>query len=51
MQTSSLECVTKTLFSYFSTKTYVMGAQKNHPNETVLLSIKTYVKKQMVKKN
>ena len=25
-------------FSYFSTKTYVMGAQKNRLNETVLLS-------------
>ena len=27
-----------TLFSYFSTKTYVMGTQKNRLNETVLLS-------------
>ena len=25
-------------FSYFSTKTYVVGTQKNHLNETVLLS-------------
>ena len=31
-------------FSYFSTKTYVVGTQKNRLNETVLLSIKTYVK-------
>ena len=26
------------LFSYFSTKTYVVGTQKNRLNETVLLS-------------
>ena len=29
----------KTYFSYFSTKTYVVGIQKNCLNETVLLSI------------
>ena len=29
--------VTGKLFSYFSTKTYVVGAQKNCLNETVLL--------------
>ena len=29
------------LFSYSSTKTYVVGTQKNRLNETVLLSIKT----------
>ena len=28
----------KILFSYFSTKTYVLGIQKNRLNETVLLS-------------
>ena len=28
----------KILFSYFSTKTYVVGTQKNHLNEMVLLS-------------
>ena len=28
------------LFSYFSTKTYVVGTQKNRLNETVLLSTK-----------
>ena len=32
------ECVTKNLFSYFSTKTYVVGIQKNCLNKTVLLS-------------
>ena len=26
--------------SYFSTKTYVVGTQKNRPNEMVLLSTK-----------
>ena len=29
---------TKYYFSYFSTKTYVVGTQKNRDNETVLLS-------------
>ena len=38
------ECITKILFSYSSTKIYVVGTQKNHLNETVLLSTKTYVK-------
>ena len=28
----------KKYFSYFSTKTYVVGTQKNRLNETVLLS-------------
>ena len=28
----------KIYFSYFSTKTYVVGTQKNRLNETVLLS-------------
>ena len=28
----------KISFSYFSTKTYVVGAQKNRLNETVILS-------------
>ena len=30
--------VIKNYFSYFSTKTYVVGTQKNRLNETVLLS-------------
>ena len=30
--------------SYFSTKTYLVGTQKNRLNETVLLSIITYAK-------
>ena len=34
------ECITKILFSYSSTKIYVVGTL----NETVLLSTKTYVK-------
>ena len=33
------ECVTENYFSYFSTKTYVVGIQNNLLNETVLLSI------------
>ena len=31
-------CVTKNSFSYFSTKTNVVGTQKNRLNEMVLLS-------------
>ena len=38
MQAFSLESLTKKIFSYFSTKTYVVGTQKNRLNETVLLS-------------
>ena len=37
-QAFSLECVPKIICSYFSTKTYVVGTQKNRLNETVLLS-------------
>ena len=32
------QCITKNLFSYLSTQTYVVGTQKNRLNETVLLS-------------
>ena len=32
------ECIAKYILSYFSTKTYVVGTQKNRLNETVLLS-------------
>ena len=42
-QTSKQESVTKKLFSYFSTKTYVVGAQKNCVNEMVLSSIQNKV--------
>ena len=38
IQSFSQECVPKKYFSYFSTKTYIVGAQKNCLNETVLLS-------------
>ena len=34
------ECVTENYFTYFSTKTYVVGAQKNGFNETVPLITK-----------
>ena len=37
-QAFSLECVTTKYFSFFSTKTYVVGTQKNRLNETALLS-------------
>ena len=33
-----IQCVPENLFSYLSTKTHVVGAQKNHLNETILLS-------------
>ena len=42
-QAFSEERVPKKYFSYFSTKTYVVGTQKNHLNEMVLLRIQTYV--------
>ena len=35
---SELRVCDKKYFSYFSTKTYVVGTQKNRLNETVLLS-------------
>ena len=38
------------LFSYFSTKTYAVGTQKNCLNETVLLSTKNMCYKLMDKK-
>ena len=34
----------KNYFSYFSTNTYVVGSQKNHLDEMVLLSTQTYVR-------
>ena len=36
----SYDCVPSNQLSYFSTKTYVEGTQKNRRNETVLLSTK-----------
>ena len=38
IQAPRLECVPENYFSYFSTKTYVVGTQKNRLDETVLLS-------------
>ena len=46
----SQECITKIEFSYFSTKTYVVGTQKNRLNETVLLSAQKHMLKLMGKK-
>ena len=40
----SEECVTKIYFSYFSTKPYGVGTQKNRLNETVLLSTQNIFK-------
>ena len=37
-QASRKECVLGNCFLYFSSKTYVVGTQKNRLNETVLLS-------------
>ena len=34
------EIVIENYFSYFSTKAHVLGTQKNHLNETFLLSTK-----------
>ena len=36
----SYECVPSCQLSYFLTKTYVVGTQKNRRNETALLSTK-----------
>ena len=38
LQAFNFERVTEKQFSYFSTKTYVVGTEKNRLNETVLLS-------------
>ena len=43
VQKQASRSVYRILFSYFSTKTYVVGIQKNSLNETVLLAPKTYV--------
>ena len=48
-QAFSKECVTEKQFSYFSTKTYVVGTQKNSLNETVFLNTQNMLKI-MVKK-
>ena len=39
-QAPRYECLTENYFFYFSTRTYVVGTQKNSLNETVLLSTK-----------
>ena len=36
----SYDCIPSSQLSYFSTKTYAVGTQKNRRNETVLLSSK-----------
>ena len=46
----SLECVPNNIFSYFSTKIYVVGTKKNRLNETVLLSTQKHRLKRMGKR-
>ena len=41
------EC-TRKLFSYFSTKIYVVGTQKKRLNETVLLSTQNMMRKKII---
>ena len=43
-QAFSEKCVTKNSFSYFSTKTNVVGTQKNRLNETICLSVQNMLK-------
>ena len=38
LQAPREKCITKNIFSYFSIKTYVVGTQKNHLTETIVLS-------------
>ena len=38
MQALRLDCVNENHFPYFSANTYVVGTQKNHLHEMVLLS-------------
>ena len=49
-QAFSQECVTEKYISYFSTKTYVVGDQKNRLNEMVLLSTQNICYKLWVRK-
>ena len=44
------EYVLENYFLHFSSKTYVVGTQKNHLNETVLLSTQKHMFKMMGKK-
>ena len=39
LQAAQIRVCNRKLFSYFSTKTYVVGTQKNRLDETVLLNI------------
>ena len=50
MNTDIKVCYGKLFFSHFYTKTYVVGAQKNRTNETVLLSTPKHMFKLMGKK-
>ena len=50
MQAPRSESVPESYFSYFSTKTYVVGTQKNRLHETVLLSTNNICLDCMVRK-
>ena len=50
MQAPRSESVPENYFSYFSTKTYVVGTQKNRLHETVLLSTNNICLDCMVRK-
>ena len=43
-QALSYKCIPTNYFSHFSTKTYVVGTQKNYLNETILLSTQNMLK-------
>ena len=43
MQASRYECILENDFPYFSSKTYVVGTQKNRLNETVLFSTQKHM--------
>ena len=50
MQAFKLGVRNRKIIVYFSTKTYVVGTQKNRLNETVLLSTQKHMLKIMGKK-
>ena len=49
-QASRRECILENYFLHFSPKAYVVGTQKNHLNETVLLSTQNICLKIWVRK-
>ena len=45
MHASGFECVFENCFSYFTSKTYVVGTQKNHLEELKLMDKNLYTQK------